>query len=67
MSEALSSSNTRRITMADIAAEAGVSAPTVSKVVNGRSEVALATRQRVEAVIRRQGYEPRRSLAIAQV
>lgn len=49
--------------MADIAAEAGVSAPTVSKVVNGRSEVALATRRRVEAVIRRHGYEPRRSPA----
>jgi LacI family xylobiose transport system transcriptional regulator len=64
MTETLSSSTARRITMADIAAEAGVSAPTVSKVVNGRSEVALATRQRVEAVIRRQGYEPRRSLTV---
>ncbi|HVX44026.1 MAG TPA: LacI family DNA-binding transcriptional regulator [Mycobacteriales bacterium] len=50
--------------MADIAAEAGVSAPTVSKVVNGRSEVALSTRRRVEAVLRRQGYEPRRSLTV---
>ena len=32
--------------------EAGVSAPTVSKVINGRSDVAPETRRRVEAVIR---------------
>lgn len=62
MTEATGSTTSRRITMADIAAEAGVSAPTVSKVLNGRSEVALSTRRRVEAVLRRQGYQPRRSL-----
>ncbi len=44
-------------TIAGIAALAGVSAPTVSKVINGRSDVSLQTRQRVEAVIREQGYE----------
>jgi LacI family xylobiose transport system transcriptional regulator len=43
-------------TLAVIAREAGVSAPTVSKVINGRSDVAPATRRRVEAVIRRHGY-----------
>jgi LacI family transcriptional regulator len=47
----------RTPTIAGIAAEAGVSAPTVSKVINGRSDVSLATRQRVEAVIREHGYE----------
>ena len=39
-----------------IAREAGVSAPTVSKVINGRSDVAPETRRRVEAVIREHGY-----------
>jgi LacI family transcriptional regulator, xylobiose transport system transcriptional regulator len=43
-------------TVADIARLAGVSAPTVSRVINGQSGVALATRQRVEAVIREHGY-----------
>jgi DNA-binding LacI/PurR family transcriptional regulator len=47
----------RTSTIAVIAAQAGVSAPTVSKVINGRSDVSLATRQRVEAVIREHGYE----------
>jgi LacI family transcriptional regulator, xylobiose transport system transcriptional regulator len=44
------------ITVADIARLAGVSAPTVSRVINGQSGVALGTRQRVEAVIREHGY-----------
>jgi LacI family transcriptional regulator, xylobiose transport system transcriptional regulator len=44
------------MTVADIARLAGVSAPTVSRVLNGKAGVALETRQRVEAVIRRQGY-----------
>jgi DNA-binding LacI/PurR family transcriptional regulator len=44
-------------TIAHVAAQAGVSSPTVSKVINGRSDVSLETRQRVEAVIREQGYE----------
>jgi DNA-binding LacI/PurR family transcriptional regulator len=47
----------RRSTIARIAAEAGVSAPTVSKVINGRSDVSPETRQRVEAVILEHGYE----------
>ena len=38
----------RRTTLAAIAAEAGVSLPTVSKVVNGRRDVAPATRALVE-------------------
>lgn len=47
----------RPTTIAHIAAQAGVSAPTVSKVINGRADVSLETRQRVEAVIRERGYE----------
>src|ERR1700753_4249456 len=40
----------RRATLAAVAAEAGVSLPTVSKVVNGRPDVAPETRARVERV-----------------
>ncbi len=43
-------------TVAAIAQLAGVSAPTVSKVLNGRSGVAAATRQRVEQLLRERGY-----------
>jgi DNA-binding LacI/PurR family transcriptional regulator len=46
----------RRPTMAAIAREAGVSVPTVSKVLNGWSDVAPATRQRVEALLDQRGY-----------
>jgi DNA-binding LacI/PurR family transcriptional regulator len=48
-----------KVTIADIAAEAGVSVPTVSKVMNGRSDVAAETRKRVEAIIRQHGYQRR--------
>jgi LacI family xylobiose transport system transcriptional regulator len=44
------------LTVAGIARLAGVSAPTVSKVLNGRSGVAQSTRQRVEEVLRERGY-----------
>jgi len=46
----------RSLTIAYIAREAGVSAPTVSKVINGRADVSDETRERVEAVIREHGY-----------
>ncbi|MCE7010383.1 LacI family DNA-binding transcriptional regulator [Kibdelosporangium philippinense] len=49
----------RKVTIADIATEAGVSVPTVSKVMNGRPDVAAATRQRVEEIIRKHGYQRR--------
>ena len=45
-----------RVTMSQIAAAAGVSIPTVSKVINQRSDVAPATRKRVEQVISESGY-----------
>ncbi len=49
---------THRITMADVAHEAGVSLMTISRVVNNKGEVSPATRQRVLDVIERLGYRP---------
>ena len=46
-----------RVTILDVARQAGVSPATVSKVVNGRSGVATATSQRVHEVIADLGYE----------
>jgi DNA-binding LacI/PurR family transcriptional regulator len=46
----------RKTTLAAIAAAAGVSAPTVSKVVNGRPDVAPGTRARVEHLLAEHGY-----------
>lgn len=43
--------------LADVATLAGVSAPTVSKVINGRDDVAAATRQRVQDALAALGYE----------
>ena len=44
--------------MADVAAAAGVSSQTVSRVVNGRAPVSPSTRSRVEATIEQLGYRP---------
>lgn len=49
------------VTISVIAAEAGVSAPTVSRVLNGRGDVAPATRERIETLIREHGYRRRGS------
>ncbi|WP_104086344.1 LacI family DNA-binding transcriptional regulator [Arthrobacter sp. GMC3] len=43
--------------LATVAALAGVSAPTVSKVINGRDDVAADTRARVQAALAELGYE----------
>ena len=51
----------RRVTIAAIAQAAGVSVPTVSRVLNGRTDVAPATRERVEQLLRDQGYRRRNS------
>jgi LacI family transcriptional regulator, xylobiose transport system transcriptional regulator len=51
------------LTIAQIAELTGVSIPTVSKVVNGRSEVAPETRAMVENAIRVHGYRRRRKRA----
>jgi LacI family transcriptional regulator len=48
----------RRITMSDVAREAGVSLMTVSRVVNDKGEISAATRQRVLNVIERLDYRP---------
>src|SRR5580693_5324486 len=53
----------RRPTLAAVAAQAGVSLPTVSKVVNGRPDVAPGTRARVERLLDELNYQrpgPRR-------
>jgi LacI family transcriptional regulator len=47
-----------RITIADVANEAGVSSMTVSRVINDRDDVSPATRERVLEVIERLGYRP---------
>jgi LacI family transcriptional regulator len=46
-----------RVTIRDVAAQAGVSVATVSKVINGRYGVSAATLARVQAVIEEMGYE----------
>jgi LacI family xylobiose transport system transcriptional regulator len=48
-----------RVTLAEIAAEAGVSLATVSKVLNGRTDVAPGTRARLEDHLARNGYTRR--------
>lgn len=51
----------RRVTIAHIATAAGVSASTVSKVLNGNTDVSAVTRQRVQALLAEHGYERRPS------
>ena len=46
----------RRATLAAVASAAGVSVPTVSKVVNGRTDVAPETRARISALLAEHGY-----------
>ena len=45
-----------RVKLNELADEAGVSISTVSKVLNGRSDVSASTRTKVESVLERQGY-----------
>jgi LacI family transcriptional regulator, xylobiose transport system transcriptional regulator len=51
--------STSRPTLASIAAEAGVSLATMSKVLNGRTDVSAATRARLEEHLSRNGYTKR--------
>jgi LacI family transcriptional regulator len=55
----LSNDQPRAVTIAAIAEEAGVSVPTVSRVLNRRSDVAPGTRERVERLLRESGYRRR--------
>ena len=48
----------RGVTIADVAKAAGVSVPTVSRILNNKEYVADETRQRVHEVIRELGYAP---------
>jgi LacI family transcriptional regulator len=48
----------RRLTIADVAREAGVSMMTVSRVINNKGAVSAATRQKVQDVIDRLNYRP---------
>jgi DNA-binding LacI/PurR family transcriptional regulator len=54
-------SDAKRVSMADVAARAGVSGQTVSRVVNGSPRVDPATRARVEEAMARLGYRPHRA------
>jgi LacI family transcriptional regulator len=47
----------RRVTIGDVASQAGVSVATVSKVINGRWGVAEQTEARVQAVIQQLGFQ----------
>jgi LacI family transcriptional regulator len=59
----------QRVTMSDVAREAGVSLMTVSRVVNNKGEISPETRERIQEVIEKLGYRPSgiaRSLAAGQ-
>src|SRR5437016_8529280 len=56
MEENLPKASTPKMTIAEITAQAGVSIPTVSRVLNGRPDVAPATRARIEQIIKESGY-----------
>jgi DNA-binding LacI/PurR family transcriptional regulator len=53
-----SRSENRAATIADVAKAAGVSIPTVSRILNNKDHVAEETRQRVNEAIRTLGYAP---------
>jgi LacI family transcriptional regulator len=48
----------KRVTIKDVAEAANVSTQTVSRVVNGRPDVAANTRKHVQAVVQQLGYRP---------
>jgi LacI family transcriptional regulator len=52
-----------KVTIEDVAAAAGVSRQTVSRVINNGPNVRPAVRQRVEAMIEQLGYFPNLSAA----
>jgi DNA-binding LacI/PurR family transcriptional regulator len=51
-------SKSKQVTITQVAKEAGVSIQTVSRVINNRQEITPATRQHVQDVIKRLGYQP---------
>ncbi|GLY92868.1 LacI family DNA-binding transcriptional regulator [Actinoplanes sp. NBRC 103695] len=54
------STQRRSATLAMVAASAGVSVATVSRVLNGRADVGAATRERVETLLRQHEYRGRK-------
>jgi DNA-binding LacI/PurR family transcriptional regulator len=54
-------------TLTSIAAAAGVSLSTVSKVLNGRTDVAPDTRERISRLLRKHGYQPGQKLGFGVV
>jgi LacI family transcriptional regulator len=52
------SNKSRQVTISQVAKEAGVSSQTVSRVINNRQEITPETRQHVQEVIKRLGYQP---------
>jgi LacI family transcriptional regulator len=48
----------QRVTMADVAREAGVSLMTVSRAINGKDGISDATRARIQAIVDQLGYRP---------
>ncbi len=50
----------KRITIKDVAKEAGVSRQTVSRAMNDKSEISPATKERVMAAVQALGYRPNR-------
>ncbi|MGW5329696.1 LacI family DNA-binding transcriptional regulator [Streptomyces sp. NPDC004014] len=49
--------STGRVTLAAVAADAGVSVGTVSKVLNGRGDISAQTRSKVQRLLTRHGYQ----------
>jgi LacI family xylobiose transport system transcriptional regulator len=56
-----------RPTLSDVAVAAGVSVPTVSKVLSGKKHVSAATRDKVLEAVRASGYEALRPLSTPRV
>ncbi len=54
----------KRMTLREVARRAGVSTPTISKVLNGRPDVAPATRERVLRILHEEQYLPRGASAL---
>src|ERR1700733_7802624 len=64
-----SKSSSRAGSLHDIAASAGVSVSTVSKVLNGRTDVAPETRERLGRILRTHGYQvaPRSGIGVVDL